>query len=122
MATPCRACSPAALACYRAYATSDGRCLTVGALEPKFFIRLCEVLGRPDLAARQYDAEQESLAAELATAFAMRPLAEWLELCDGEDVCVGPVASRLEAAADLGVRPPLGDDAPLGAHTDAVAP
>src|SRR5213075_706927 len=33
------------LACYRTYATADGRHLTVGALEPKFFARLCELLG-----------------------------------------------------------------------------
>ena len=33
------------LACYRIYATADGRHLTVGALEPKFFARLCELLG-----------------------------------------------------------------------------
>src|SRR5205809_1566483 len=55
-----------ALACYRTYATADGRYLTVGALEPKFFRRLCELLGRPELGGRQYDAEQEGLAAEVA--------------------------------------------------------
>ncbi|MBA2332271.1 MAG: CoA transferase, partial [Actinobacteria bacterium] len=38
------------LACYRIYETADSRHLTVGALEPKFFVRLCEVLGRPELA------------------------------------------------------------------------
>ena len=63
------------LACYRIYATADGRWLTVGALEPVFFARLCELLGRPDLAERQYDADQEALAAELAGVFASRPLA-----------------------------------------------
>ena len=40
------------LACYRIYATADDRWLTVGALEPKFFVRLCEVIGRPELAER----------------------------------------------------------------------
>ena len=30
-----------------------------------------------------------------------RPLAEWLELFDAEDVCVGPVATLAEAASDL---------------------
>jgi alpha-methylacyl-CoA racemase len=106
------------LACYRIYATADGRHVTVGALEPVFFRRLCDVLGRPELAERQYDADQEALAAELATVFAGRPLAEWLELCDGEDVCVGPVATLAEAAADLGTPPP-GAAPALGEHTDA---
>jgi len=90
------------LACYRIYETADGRHLTVAALEPAFFGRLTELLGRPELAERQFDAEQETLAAELAAIFAARPLAEWLELFDAEDVCVGPVATLAEAASDLG--------------------
>ncbi len=90
------------LACYRIYATADGRWLTVGALEPVFWRRLVELLGRPELGERQYAGDQEELAEELAAIFAERPLAEWLELFDGEDVCVGPVATLAEAAADLG--------------------
>jgi alpha-methylacyl-CoA racemase len=89
------------LACYRIYATADGRYLTVAALEPRFFGRLCELLGRPELTARQYEAEQEPLADELAEAFAAKPLATWLELFDGEDVSVGPVATLAEAAESL---------------------
>ena len=54
------------LACYRIYETADGRHLTVGALEPKFFRRLCELVDRPELADRQYDADQDALASELA--------------------------------------------------------
>ena len=106
------------LACYRIYATGDGRWLTVGALEPVFFARLCELLGRPDLAARQYDAAQEELAAEIAAIFAARPLADWLALFDGEDVCVAPVATLAEAEADLGTPPP-GRAPALGEHTQA---
>jgi alpha-methylacyl-CoA racemase len=90
-------------ACYRTYETADGRHLTVGALEPHFFGRLCEVLGRPELAGRQYDPDaQDELAAVLGAAFATRPLAEWLDLLDREDVAVGPVATLDEAGAELG--------------------
>ncbi|MEN3342651.1 MAG: alpha-methylacyl-CoA racemase [Actinomycetota bacterium] len=105
------------LACYRTYATADGRHLTVGALEPKFFSRLCELLALPELAARQYDGDQERLAAELAAAFGARPLAHWLERFDREDVCVGPVATLAEAAADLGTPPP-GHAPAAGAHAE----
>jgi alpha-methylacyl-CoA racemase len=107
-----------ALACYRLYATADGRHLTVGALEPKFFARLCEVLGRPELAERQYDPEeQDGLGRELAGLFARRPLAEWLAFLDAEDVCVGPVWTLAEAAGELGS---AGAAAPpeLGEHTE----
>lgn len=90
------------LACYRIYETADGRHLTVAALEPKFFRRLCELLGRPELAERQWDAEQEPLAAELAEAFAAHPLTTWFELFEDEDVGVGPVLTLEEAAGRLG--------------------
>ena len=89
------------LASYRIYETADGRHLTVAALEPGFFRRLTELLGRPELAKRQSDADQAALADELAATFSARPLADWLELFEGEDVCVGPVATIAEAAADL---------------------
>ena len=94
-----------ALACYRIYATADGRHLTVAALEPRFFRRFCELLGRPELVERQWGTGQERLADELAEAIAARPLAQWLELFDGEDVGVGPVATLEEAAAQLGGSP-----------------
>jgi alpha-methylacyl-CoA racemase len=91
------------LACYRIYPTADGRHLTVAALEPKFFVRLCELLGLEELASRQYEAAaQEELAQALAEAFAAKPLAEWLQLFEHEDVCVGPVATLEEAAAEFG--------------------
>ena len=107
-----------ALACYRIYETADGRHLTVGALEPKFFQRLCELVDRPELADRQYDADQEALARELADVFAARSLDEWLRHFGDEDVCVGPVWSRAEAAVELGLAD-VPDEIPLGAHTDA---
>lgn len=107
------------LACYRIYETADGRHVTVGALEPKFFRRLCEVVGRPELAERQYDEGQDALASELARVFRSRPLAEWLELCEREDVCLGPVWTRAEAAAEFGGPAPSTGAAPLGSHTDA---
>lgn len=106
------------LACYRIYATADGRHLTVAALEPKFFRRLCDLVGRPELADRHLVAdEQEELAAVLAEVFAERRLADWLELFDREDVCAGPVATLAEAAAELG-RAAAPPSAAVGQHTE----
>lgn len=91
------------LAAYRVYETADGRHLTVAALEPKFFLRLCELLGRPELAEQHLLAEaQDALAAELAAIFSTRTLAAWLEHFGDEDVAVGPVATLAEGAAAFG--------------------
>ena len=106
------------LACYAVYPTADGRWLTVGALEPAFFGRLCELLGRPELAARQYAEGQEALRAELAAVLVTRPLDEWLALFADEEVCAGPVATLEEARADLGPWPEPPPDVPIGAHTE----
>jgi crotonobetainyl-CoA:carnitine CoA-transferase CaiB-like acyl-CoA transferase len=56
---------------------------------------------------------------ELAELFAARPLAAWLELFEGEDVSVGPVATREEASARFGAEPPPGRPPALGEHTAA---
>jgi alpha-methylacyl-CoA racemase len=98
------------LACYRIYDTADGRHLTVAALEPRFWTRLVEVVGRPDLLAHAADGH-----AELEQLFASRPLADWLELFEGEDVAAGPVRTLEEAR--LGE--PEGRPPALGEHTDA---
>ena len=90
----------------------------VAALEPRFFARLCELAGRPELTDRQYEADQPALRAELADVFAARTLEEWLHVFGDEDVCVGPVATRGEAARTFG-GPPAAAAPELGAHTAA---
>jgi crotonobetainyl-CoA:carnitine CoA-transferase CaiB-like acyl-CoA transferase len=103
-------------ACYSIYRCADDRQLTVAALEPKFFARLCELVERPELAQRQYDGDQSALRDELGEIFATRTLAEWLAHFGNEDVCVGPVATRAEAAAAFAEA--SRDSAPAaGAHT-----
>src|SRR5262249_47176664 len=71
-------------ACYRIYATADDRYLTVAALEPKFWRRLCELLDRPDLVDRAFEPELP----ELEELFRTRTLADWLALLEHEDTCV----------------------------------
>jgi crotonobetainyl-CoA:carnitine CoA-transferase CaiB-like acyl-CoA transferase len=107
------------LACYRIYETADRRFLTITPVEPKFWARLCELVERPDLIERQYDEDQEALASELASVFRGRPLGDWLELFEGEDVMAGPVATLEEASGQFGERASDGPAPTLGQHTDA---
>jgi alpha-methylacyl-CoA racemase len=102
------------LACYRIYECADGRYLTVAALEPKFWQRLCELLERSDLVPRANDAH-----AELEETFRARPLQDWLQLFRGEDVCVGPVSTLFEASREFGFPEPDARPPALGEHTDA---
>jgi crotonobetainyl-CoA:carnitine CoA-transferase CaiB-like acyl-CoA transferase len=51
--------------------------------------------------------------------FRTRPLADWLELFEGEDVMAGPVATLAEAAGRLGTTRPERPAPRLGEHTDA---
>jgi crotonobetainyl-CoA:carnitine CoA-transferase CaiB-like acyl-CoA transferase len=83
---------------YRSYRTADGRYLAVAALEAHFWARFCAGLGRPELAARQHDLDQEALAREVAACIRARTLAAWRAIFDDVDACVTPVLSVAEAA------------------------
>jgi alpha-methylacyl-CoA racemase len=84
---------------YDTYATSDGRHVALGALEPKFFAELAQRIGLPErFVKRQYDRRlwpemREAIAAILAT----RTRDEWGALLEGSDACLAPVLSVTEA-------------------------
>jgi alpha-methylacyl-CoA racemase len=88
-------------ACYGVYECADGRFMSVGALEPKFWRALCGALDRPDLVEEQYaeGPAQERLRAELAAVFAGRSRDHWQERLGGLEVCCEPVLELDEVAA-----------------------
>lgn len=94
--------------CYNVYRTSDGRWLAVGALELKFWEKLCRALGREDWTSRHWSLGQmpggpdaAALTSELAARIATQPLAAWLELLEPLDCCVSPVLTVEEARQHL---------------------
>jgi alpha-methylacyl-CoA racemase len=89
-------------ACYGLYRTKDDRWLSVGSLEPKFFLGLCERLGRVDLFEAGYDTSggAERVKAELARLFAEHPLEHWKTVFAGTDLCIEPVLEGDEVLAD----------------------
>ena len=86
---------------YDYYRTRDGRYLSVGSLEPRFWLGFCETIGRPDLAARLSPpgSETEALKEELRAVIAQRTLDEWTVAFAGKDFCVEPVLTVGEALA-----------------------
>ncbi|MCK0508117.1 CaiB/BaiF CoA transferase family protein [Aromatoleum anaerobium] len=85
---------------YGVYTTSDGKHLSVGAIEAHFFRNLCRLLDLEAFAAHQYDADKQD---DMRTAFAQRFLTrrrdEWVALLAGADTCVAPVLSIPEVTA-----------------------
>jgi alpha-methylacyl-CoA racemase len=83
---------------YDVYETSDGRHVSVGALEPQFFATLVKLLGLEDTAPGQGDTDRyDELRALLAETFKQRTQAEWIELFEGTDACVAGVIPFSEA-------------------------
>lgn len=83
---------------YNIYRTKDGRYLTVGTIEPKFWRRFCSLIGCEELAERQYDfAHEEELQDIIAAKIAGRTQQEWLQLIGDEEFCVTPVCTLREA-------------------------
>ena len=88
--------------CYGVYGTQDGRWLAVGALEDKFWRRLCAAIDRPDLAPLAFarDDEGSRVRRELETIFGAAPLAHWSKRFGSVDCCVTPILTLDEALED----------------------
>ncbi len=133
---------------YNVYETSDGKWISIGAIEPQFYALLREKL---DLAADpRFDAQMDprvwnDLKKELAAIFKTKTRDDWSSILEGSDVCYGPVLSFGEAAqhphniargtfVDVGgvsqpapaprysnaAAPPSSPPPKTGAHTDEI--
>ncbi len=85
--------------CYRIYETKNGRHVTMGALEPKFWEAFCKAVGKPHLIAQQYveGPEQEASAREIEALFRSKTLQEWTDFCSDKDLMIEPVLTFGEA-------------------------
>ena len=83
------------LPCYRPYACADGW-VTLGALEPKFWLAFCAGVGRDDLRYRQLDPR---VVPELEAIFAARTREQWAAFDAEHACCLEPVLDLDEALA-----------------------
>jgi crotonobetainyl-CoA:carnitine CoA-transferase CaiB-like acyl-CoA transferase len=86
----------------RLYECSDGRFITVAAAEPRTWAALCGGLGLADLAAEGLPPRDraEEVTARLATVFATRPAAEWVDLLGPLNAAIGAVNQGSDVVND----------------------
>lgn len=79
--------------CYNIYETKDGGFMSLGALEPKFFMNFCMAIDRPDLMTKHFaSADPDSEAyGEMIEIFKSRTLDEWVNFLRDVDACCEPV-------------------------------
>ncbi|MFW6334416.1 MAG: CaiB/BaiF CoA transferase family protein [Desulfosalsimonas sp.] len=88
-------------ACYNTYETSDGRYLSIGAVENRFWKNLCDCFGVPEYTPLQYDDQRRQEILEFfAGRFRSRPLSYWKKALEGLEICWAPVQNLDEALAD----------------------
>jgi alpha-methylacyl-CoA racemase len=84
---------------YDTYATADGKHLSVGCLEPKFFAEFAQRIDLDErFVERQYDPRSwPEMRAAIAARLATRTSDDWCRELDGSDACVAPIVSLHEA-------------------------
>jgi crotonobetainyl-CoA:carnitine CoA-transferase CaiB-like acyl-CoA transferase len=85
-----------ALSCYNVYKTADGHWLALAALEPHFWYRLCNAVGRLDLVRKQYSASAR-VRRKVEDLVRSRTRDGWMEILLREDIPAEPVLSAAEA-------------------------
>ena len=92
-------------ACYQIYETADGRFVTLGALEEKFWAAFCGAVNREDWIARQGEPfPQVALIGEVAALMRTRSRDIWDRDLADVDCCFQVVLDLDEVAADPQVR------------------
>ena len=79
-------------ACYNTYETADGRYLSIGAVEHRFWKQLCELLGVSEYSALQYDEiRRVEIIDFMRETFKQKTLNEWDRELGDKDICWGRI-------------------------------
>ena len=89
------------LAGYGTYATKDGKFVSLGALEPKFWTAFASAVGlETDMSVFLVGPHQDALKAKVAAIFLTKTRDEWAALGATLDCCLEPVLEPRELATD----------------------
>lgn len=86
---------------YDVYKCNDGKYVSIGSIEPQFYVQLLQLIGLASDAefANQQDRSMwPKLKQRLTEVFATKTQAEWCKIMEGTDVCFAPVLTMSEAA------------------------
>jgi alpha-methylacyl-CoA racemase len=84
---------------YNVYQTKDGKYVSIGSIETRFYQELLRKLAVPDLG--QHDRSRWSeMKALFAKTFKTKTRDEWCKVFEGSDACFAPVLSWSEARRD----------------------
>jgi crotonobetainyl-CoA:carnitine CoA-transferase CaiB-like acyl-CoA transferase len=88
-------------ACYNTYETKDGRFLSIGAVEKKFWDRLCKLLNVPEYSHLQYDDHRrEEIIDFMRRTFKTKTLLQWEKQLDDVDACWASVKTLKEVLTE----------------------
>ena len=88
-------------ACYNTYETADGRFLSIGAVEHRFWKKLCEHLKYPEYVDQQYDdGRRLEIIDTLRAVFRQKSLDRWSSEFGDLDLCWGKVQNLEEVLKD----------------------
>ncbi|MBI2891531.1 MAG: CoA transferase [Nitrospirae bacterium] len=75
------------------YRTKDGRYMTLGAIEPKFWKAFCTAMGKPEWIMEQFPSPErrDAVIHEIEALFETRTQEEWLKVLAPADCCCEPV-------------------------------
>jgi len=84
---------------YRCYRCAEGKDISIGAIEPKFYEAVIELTGAPrEFIAMQYEQSSWQLQSDvLAALFAAKTREDWCLVFDQADACFAPVLTADEA-------------------------
>jgi crotonobetainyl-CoA:carnitine CoA-transferase CaiB-like acyl-CoA transferase len=83
---------------YDFYETKDGRYISFGGLEPKFWATLCTKLGHSEWIENTVEAGDD-VKQEIRRIFLTKTRDEWVDVFGDADACIAPVLSVAEAAS-----------------------
>lgn len=87
---------------YNVYETADGKYLSLGCLEEKFWEGFCKAVGREDLIKDQFSQSprREELIKEVRVILLRKTRKEWIDLFEHYNICYSPVNSLDDVLQD----------------------